>query len=259
MAERFLPDVPAYLARIGAPMPQAPSAEALGALVRFHLEAVPFENLESLYTHQAPSLEPERLFEKIVLRRRGGYCFELNKLFCLLLQSLGYDCRPVAARVVHHRTDPRPLSHRATIVTVDGGRWFVDVGFGGAGPKGIASLDTDAVQTVAGEPFVILPQAGGFTVARLEQGTPEPVLAVRDEPWPDVDFEILNAYFGSSPRSPFTQKPVLYRCTGDGWVSLTGDLLTILHQGETTQKNLTPAEIPTAFARLFGLDLEMEE
>lgn len=74
-----------------------------------------------------------------------------------------------------------------------------------------------------------------------------------------MDFEILNAYFGSSPRSPFTQKPVLYRCTGDGWVSLTGDLLTILHQGEKTQKNLTPAELPTALARLFGLDLEMEE
>ena len=111
--EDFRLDVDAYLARIGAERPQALNPQSLQKLVRAHLEQVPFENLELTENQTQPSLEPESLFQKVVLRRRGGYCFELNKLFYLLLQSLGYDCHCVGVRCIMGRTEPRSISHRA--------------------------------------------------------------------------------------------------------------------------------------------------
>ena len=99
MAE-FSLDVDAYLRRIGAERPKTLTPQSLSGLVRAHLEQVPFESLELTEAHTEPSLTPEGLFEKIVCNRRGGYCFELNKLFYLLLQELGFDCRSVAVRCI---------------------------------------------------------------------------------------------------------------------------------------------------------------
>ena len=116
MAE-FSLDVDAYLRRIGAERPKTLTPQSLSGLVRAHLEQVPFESLELTEAHTEPSLTPEGLFEKIVCNRRGGYCFELNKLFYLLLQELGFDCRSVAVRCIIGRPEPVALSHRGIVVT----------------------------------------------------------------------------------------------------------------------------------------------
>ena len=81
-----------YLNRIGSVRPRELSPGSLMVLTRDHLEHVPFEVLEMTEAHREPSLEPDALFEKIVSNRRGGYCFELNKLFYLLLEALGFSC-----------------------------------------------------------------------------------------------------------------------------------------------------------------------
>jgi arylamine N-acetyltransferase len=74
------PEVRAYLERIGYDGPLDGSAEALAELQERHLHTVPYENLDVL--RRVPlSLEIPDLFDKIVTRRRGGYCFELNALF----------------------------------------------------------------------------------------------------------------------------------------------------------------------------------
>src|SRR6266700_6959593 len=88
----------AYLDRIGAARPRVADAHALRALHRAHQMAVPFENL-SIHLHEPISLEPDDLIEKIVTRRRGGFCYELNGAFALLLRALGFDVVLVAARV----------------------------------------------------------------------------------------------------------------------------------------------------------------
>ena len=80
-----------YLARIGLAGPLSPSAENLAAIQWAHLHTVPFENLDIVSLGRTLSLAIEDLYQKIVIEHRGGYCFELNGLLAVLLESLGFD------------------------------------------------------------------------------------------------------------------------------------------------------------------------
>ena len=88
----------AYLRRISYRGERAPTAATLEELHRAHLLAVPFENLD-IHLGRPIVLEPDPLFDKIVTRRRGGFCYELNGLFVLLLRDLGFEVTLLAAGV----------------------------------------------------------------------------------------------------------------------------------------------------------------
>src|SRR4051812_40484232 len=122
--------VEAYLERIGVARPAELDAAALAELHRAHLTTVPFENL-SLHLSEQISLEPDDLVDKIVTRRRGGFCYELNGAFALLLRALGADVSLAGAAVFGEDRLGPPFDHLAVIVRLaDGGRWLADVGFG---------------------------------------------------------------------------------------------------------------------------------
>ncbi|NLB43456.1 MAG: arylamine N-acetyltransferase, partial [Clostridiales bacterium] len=76
--------VEGYLERIGYQGPLDNSYKTLAALQEAHLKAVPYENLDIIYGIPL-SLEIPDLYHKIVIQRRGGYCFESNALFRWLL------------------------------------------------------------------------------------------------------------------------------------------------------------------------------
>lgn len=238
------------------PQPSAPTAEALRALTRAHLEQVPFENLEIALERRCPSLDPEDLYRKVVEQGRGGYCFELNKLFYLLLREMGYDCYCAAARIPYRRADPRPLSHRTIIVRAEGERWLCDVGFGGPSPKGAMRL-TAGEQVVEGETFSSREEDGVLTVYRHDPDGVHPLTSFRDAPAPDVDFDVLNGYWGYHPNSVFTQKLVLYRCIPGGLLSLIGDQYACARQGETVESRKISggAELADLLEGSFGLAL----
>src|SRR5690349_16321536 len=115
----------AYLDRIGARPPAVPDAAALRELHRRHLEAVPFENL-SIFLGEPVLLDEDALVDKIVRRRRGGICYELNGAFAALLTALGYDVRLLAASVFgDDGTLSPPFDHLALLVELDE-RYLVD-------------------------------------------------------------------------------------------------------------------------------------
>lgn len=249
-------DIDRYLKRIGVPRPSAPRLEALRALTRAHLERVPFENLEIALEHRCPSLDQEDLFRKVVVEGRGGYCFELNKLFYLLLRELGYDCYCAAARILYRRTELRPLSHRTIVVRADGERWLCDVGFGGPSPKGAMRL-APGEQTVEGESFSSREEDGAVSVYRRDPDGEHLLVSFRDVPVPDVDFDVLNGYWGYHPSSVFTQKLVLYRCIPGGILSLVGDRFARTMQGaEVENRKISGGEELSDLLRdSFGLEL----
>ena len=250
-----------YLARLGVSRPAAPTAQALRTLTRAHLEQVPFENLEIFLDRRCPSLEPEDLFRKVVEQRRGGYCFELNKLFYLLLEALGFRCYCAAARILYRRTDPRPLSHRVILAdTADGGRWLCDVGYGGPGPKGALRM-APGEQTVEGEVFEIRVEDGVTVVFRRDPDGLQKLMAFRDEPVGEVDFDVLHGYFGWHPKSVFTQKLVVYRCVPGGIVSLVADQFTLTLGGKTVESRKISggAELAGVLRGSFGLALPPEQ
>ncbi|MDR1422463.1 MAG: arylamine N-acetyltransferase [Coriobacteriales bacterium] len=126
-----------YLCRIGLVDGVPVSATGLAVLHRQHLLTVPFDNLDVL-AHLPEIKTLEGLFEKIVKRRRGGICYELNALFAELLRALGFTVRLAAARpsaragVPSCGEDP-DFAHLILLVHVDQDLWLADVGFGRGG------------------------------------------------------------------------------------------------------------------------------
>ena len=115
-------DVPAYLNRINYHGGLMPNAETLCGLHTAHLLAVPFENLD-IHLGRPIVLEEDALFDKIVTRRRGGFCYELNGLFAGLLRELGFDVTRLAAGVINSTGDFSPIfDHLTLMVTLDE-RW----------------------------------------------------------------------------------------------------------------------------------------
>ncbi len=125
----------AYLARLGFDRPEAPTLESLQRLQRAHVQTIPYENLDVL-AGKPVSLDPIDLFRKIIVGRRGGYCFELNTLFGWLLRELGYDLEFRMGRV--WLRDPGkvpPRNHGTHVVHLQGRTVITDVGFGGRAPR----------------------------------------------------------------------------------------------------------------------------
>ena len=120
-----------YLERIGLSYPAAPTLETLHTLIWSHQCRVPFEDIDTSLLACPVSLSTQDLYRKIVEERHGGFCFELNGLFLLLLKSLGFDAYACMCRVAAGFTTLRALTHRASIVRLDGREYLCDVGLGG--------------------------------------------------------------------------------------------------------------------------------
>src|SRR5690606_6813912 len=112
-----------------------PDAPTLRALHEAHVGAIAFENLE-IHLGNPMRLGPDALFDDLVARRRGGYCFQMNELFARVLLAIGFGVERFAARVWQgNATEVPPRSHQCLGITDgDGGRWLGDVGFGGQSP-----------------------------------------------------------------------------------------------------------------------------
>jgi N-hydroxyarylamine O-acetyltransferase len=100
-------NVSAYLRRLGFQGPTSPDVETLRAIHRRHLESIPFENLD-IHLGRPLRLEQGALFEKIVRRRRGGICYELNGLFASRLTAIGFRVDLLSARIAHSAGEPGP-------------------------------------------------------------------------------------------------------------------------------------------------------
>ena len=94
-----------------------------------HLVSVPFENID-VFRRTGVTTDLDWSLPKVVDRRRGGWCFELNGAFGWLLGELGYTVDYVSCQVFGGEEWGPPLDHCALVVHADGERWFVDVGFG---------------------------------------------------------------------------------------------------------------------------------
>lgn len=130
---------PQYLAALGLE-PGPPTRALLEEVVRRHVATFAFTSVGPRLGDELP-LAPEALLDRIVVRRRGGYCFEQNGLAYAALAELGYAPRLYLARVLLSG-DPHPgLTHRVTVVDLDGAPHLVDVGFGAPGPHLPVPLD----------------------------------------------------------------------------------------------------------------------
>jgi N-hydroxyarylamine O-acetyltransferase len=252
----------AYLRRIGAARPGRATADALRELHLCHLWTVPFENL-SIHLGEEIVLEENRLLDKVVEARRGGFCYELNGAFGALLASLGYEVVPLAGRV--HGDEGRlgiPYDHMALRVrSVDGAEWLADVGFGAHSHYPLAFADR-AEQADPGGVFRLAeagPDAGGAAGPDLDvvrDGRPQYRLETR--PRALADFTAGAWWHSTSPRSHFTRSLVCSRITGDGGrITLSGRTLTTTAADGTKEARELEAdeEVLAVYRERFGIGL----
>lgn len=220
----------AYLKRIGldgnAHAADLCSPNGVGALARLqmaHVCMIPFENADVLlHPTRGLPIDQASVYRKIVLGRRGGYCFEQNGLMLWALERLGFDARPLAGRVRWHaaRDQLPPRSHLFCRVEVGGVPYLVDVGVGAASPTSPLRMDTESEQSTPHDMRRIVrgegTHAGSWFHQVLHGGAWRDVCEFTGEPMPPIDRELANWWTSTSPASRFRQGLMVAIARPDG-------------------------------------------
>jgi len=246
--------VAAYLDRIGVGRPEVVDAAALRVLHRAHLLTVPFENL-SIHLSEPISLDEDKLLEKIVTRRRGGFCYELNGAFALLLRALGATVVMVAARVHGPDGFGPPFDHLALLVDPASGTGpcLADVGFGSHTVYPLL-LDSRQEQDDPAGPFR-LADAGDGDVEVFKAAEPQYRIETRARSL--ADFVPTCWYQQTSPASHFTQSTICSRLTPDGRISISGRTLITTTDGARSEEQLPDdTGLLAAYRDHFGIVLD---
>lgn len=213
-------DIKAYLERINYDGSVAPSAETLRDLQIAHLLTVPFENL-SIHAKQPIMLNDDALFEKIVRRRRGGFCYEANGLFAALLRELGFDVTMLSAGVAHAEGGFGPdFDHMALMVTLHE-RYLLDVGFGDSFREPLL-IDESGEQVQGRRSYKIIPDGAHLILMRRDGGGEwNAQYRFTLLPHEYVDYVEMCRYHQTSPQSHFTRTRVCSRATPNGRMTLS--------------------------------------
>lgn len=217
-------NIPAYLDRINYRGPLNTDAETLRQLHIAHLRSVPFENL-SIHAHEPISLDDESLFEKIVTRRRGGFCYELNGMFAALLRALGFQVAMLSAEVANEDGSfSAPFDHMTLLVTLDE-RWLVDVGFGDSFIEPLR-LDERGAQIQGDRAYRIEPgdNCGDYLVMQQKLSEVDgwkPGYRFKLTTYQYADYLDRCLFHQTSPTSHFTQNRICSMLTMNGRISVS--------------------------------------
>ena len=270
----------AYLERIGLELPLAADAASLRRLQLAHMLHVPFENLD-IALGRPIRLGLTTLYDKIVTRRRGGFCYELNGLFAWLLDDLGFEVTYLSASDLQgDGTYGLDFDHLVLLVRCPADAapevpWLVDVGWGDTFRFPLRA-ELDGEQDGGLKTYRITtnpPEGAGVDENRRPRRPPsgttkrcqlwerhtngvwERQYAFTTQPRAFADFEPMCRYHQTSPESIFTRKQICTLATPDGRVSLEDNHLIITHHGAREEREVAPEEKAGLLRELFGIDL----
>jgi N-hydroxyarylamine O-acetyltransferase len=224
-----------YFDRIGYNGPTAPTLETLRGLHRAHAFTIPFENLD-IHMGRKISLEPEALIDKLIYQRRGGYCYEMNGLFALALEELGFKFDRLAGRIKFNSPTLRPRTHQLALVYIDGGTWICDVSYGTHNLiEPLPFIDGHVAQQYTEQFRVMFVDKHSFLIQGFLQGEWKDFYHAYLDPQVPIDFTLANFYNSNFPESNFVQRRICTRPTPEGRLAMTNDYLKIVADGETTE------------------------
>lgn len=254
-------DLHGYFDRIGYRGPAEPGLQVLQELVTAHTRAIPFENLDPLLGMPVDDLSAAALYDKLVRRRRGGYCYEQNGLMGYVLAELGFRVRRLGARVVWMRPPDAPYptrTHTLLAVRFPGARgpYLVDVGFGGQTPTSPLRMETGGVQQTAHEPYRLQDRGDGLLLQAMVRDAWQPLYEFGTRTEPDVDLQVGSWFVSTHPSSIFVTGLMAALVTEDGRLSLAGRELT-WHRADGSEKIELPdaAAVVDALRDRFGIDV----
>jgi N-hydroxyarylamine O-acetyltransferase len=264
-------DLPAYLARIGLRDIPAPDAEGLAIVQRAHRLTIPFENLD-IPLGRAISLDPEVVFDKLVTRRRGGYCFEQNQLFLRALHAIGFKARSLLARVWLGASETPPKTHTLNLVTIGGVPWIADAGFGGSyTPPMLLAEEPELITTDGMHHRLRRDVDHGWMLERHGDATLTDGRGADHEGWlpqysftlapvAPADLILANHWTSTAPGTRFTTLRVASIALPNGFASLTDRHYSRRNIDQATSGEIESAKVyRMRLSLMFGIDLTVEE
>jgi len=250
-------EIAAYLKRIGCQGPHKPTADILRRLHRAHLLAVPFENLD-IHLYRPIVLSLPALYEKIVRRRRGGFCYELNGLFAWLLGQLGFRVNLLSARVFTQGKPGPEFDHLALRVDLEE-PWVADVGFGDSFLEPL-QLNVQTQDVQQGNAYRLIESGSDRALQRMREGGDwEPQYIFSLAPRRLEEFGAMCHHHQTSPASSFTRKTVCSLATEDGRITLSNDRLIVTTPGSRQEREVVDEqEYRSLLLARFGIRLEAD-
>ncbi|MCL1803638.1 MAG: arylamine N-acetyltransferase [Eubacteriaceae bacterium] len=237
-----LPDLGMALERIGLDPngDYSPSKENLQKIMLAHIMSVPYETLDLCDFKRFVDFDPPHLFEKFVLQRRGGFCYEINGFFMAIIEGLGYDCFPLSGRLLFGKPFYGPMSHRTTVVNIDGKRYLCDVGYGAGCAEGPVDIDEPGIQEILGYRFSIRhhpnAQFGDITLVKhLDDGTEQDFYTVYLHPHTLLEFILPN----QQTQISMAERRVCRLRTETGSIAIDGTIYRQKVNGVVTETEIT--------------------
>jgi N-hydroxyarylamine O-acetyltransferase len=249
-------DLDRYLTRIGWSGSRAATFDTLAGVLRAHMTAIPFENLDVLLG-RGIRVDLDSVAAKIVDARRGGYCFEHGTLCQAALTHLGFAPVAHAARVIMlRRREEAPLTHMVLTVSVGGRTFVLDPGFGGHAPLVPVPLEEGQDVRDGSDRHRMVRRDGEWVLEAWVDGTYAPLWTTSLQRAEPVDFLMANHFVSTYPVSPFVTSLMLRAFSPRGRVSMMNRDLTV-RDGSSVEKTVLTdrAALRSILATDFGFDL----
>lgn len=217
---------------------------------------MPYENLD-IINGLPIKLDTEALFDKIVTRNRGGYCFEVNGLFGALLENLGFKVTHLAARFLRNEAKIPLRRHWVLLVECDEGEYICDVGIGSAAPRYPLKLQEGIEQHQFGETYKLQKEDFfGWVIYELHDGEWRKFYSFTLEPQIDVDFIAPSFYCEKHPDSIFNKDVMVSIKTETGRKTLNGREYKVFSGDEVVEirENLTDLQLAEILKREFQIE-----
>ncbi|TVR83909.1 MAG: acetyltransferase [Chitinophagaceae bacterium] len=226
-----------YLNRIGYKGSLTPDLAVLKNLQTAHLYTVAFENLDIHYQNDI-ILDIDNFFQKIIIDKRGGFCYELNGLFQNLLLMIGYNAKLISARVYNEKDGNfgKEYDHLAIIVRIDEVEYLVDVGFGEFSLIPL-KIELNTIQNDSRANYIIEAYKNDYLlISKLNGSGKKPIYIFTKTARKLSEFAEMCIYHQNNPNSHFTQKKIISKPTKNGRISIAGNVIKITENGKIVKE-----------------------
>jgi N-hydroxyarylamine O-acetyltransferase len=223
-----------------------------------HLEHFTFNSL-AVVLQQNPSTDIDELNNKIVQEKKGGYCFEHNKLFFTVLQELGYTVRPLLGRVLNNQDIEAPRTHRLTLLEYQNEHYLVDVGFGYICPTSPVSF-SNTTTTRFGYQYKIRKENEHYLLQVLSPKGDFTLYSFELHACTEPDFEMGHFYSHQYPKATFVNNLVISRITANTIHSLRNSVYQQITMDSTSEIPIkTPQKLQSILKKEFHYPLDLVE
>ncbi len=248
-------DIERCLQRLDYDGPRDQSLRTLRSLQMAFLLHVPFENLDILLGREI-ILSSRAVFEKIVDRKRGGVCYELNILFFDLLTALGFEVEYVSARMVKRAGIGPEFDHMVLIVKLEYD-YLVDVGHGHFCREPLR-IDGESTSSAGGQEYRVDRCGNDYALYSRHMNAPWAARFIFSRsPRRCAEFEPMNRFHQISPESSFTRRRLVALATDDGHLSaIDRSLIIMSRQGKKRIELDSEEAYQACLMRYFGIEIK---